>query len=336
MKLSANLSLLLILLICYSGLTTASPYIPPGAWPDGDKGTMAYRANNGQLRNTDRNPCPNVRYYAERAALGIYLAEKSQVAFVLTKPSLDTAVADTLYRVDMKLLGGRKVIPAGDGTLADFSHYFIDDYSLTGVKAFHRVIYSSVYDSIDVHFHHGTSGPRISFVIRPGGDPADIKLLFAGQDSIAYIDEGLNLYLEEQWIEFKQAVAYQDDDGEVVPLSWTATYNEYAEDAVEFVFDTYDPELPLILEIGYPPLGGGGGGGAGSNLDWSTTVGADDTEPGGGDYITGGDALPDGDLIVTGCTGDWGFPANPGVTPVLLGRDIYVSRFNYAPVRWSG
>jgi len=100
---------------------------------------------------------------------------------------------------------------------------------------------------------------------------------------------------------------------------------------VQFEFDTYDTRGALIFEIGYPPLPAQGGGGEPEgNLSWSTSVGGDANDH-VSDHIMSGDHMPDKDLVVTGTTDDPAFPAQVGTTYVPILRDVFASRFDYAP-----
>ena len=300
----------------------------------GDEGhfPVGWRENLGQVFDTDDNTRPDVYFKAERAPIGVYLRDKSIVSFTLATNHNDTLVPDTLYRVDMSMLGN-EVDPVAIGDpLSGHANYYRHGSSTEEVHAYGRVVYHNVWDSVDVHYYYGSTGPRTAFVIKPGGNPGQLKLGFSGQDSLGIDWQGaLNMHLQGRWIELREAVAYQVDSvNNTIPLNWTANYTHEPGTAfVGFSWDTYDPTQVLVLQIGYPPLPPSGGGGTG-NLTWSTTVGSD-LPNAWGDYIKGGDHLPDADLVVTGHTSDPLFPASNGQTLFLQSHDVFVSRFDHAP-----
>lgn len=309
------------------------PYVPPSPWPDEGEGKTVYRENIGQRRDTNGDPCPEVSFTSEGSPVVVDAQTKSRVSFTLPIADDDTATIDTLYRVDMGFRDGRERTPLALEHVADVNNYYRGADSYTDVEGFLRLLYWSVWDSVDVHLSQGLIGPRLAFVVRPGGSPDAITLSFTGQDSLGIDWQGaLRIYLNERWLTFNEAVAYQvESNGAITPLNWTAGYEHVdGTSYVKFNFDTYDDQKPLVLLIGYPPPPPQGGGGGPSNLTWSTTAGRDLGYL-WADFFLGGDHLPDNDLIITGATMDPFFPATPGTVPTPMSRDVFVSRFRYAP-----
>ena len=129
------------------------------------------------------------------------------------------------------------------------------------MPAYYRGIYQNVLKRIDLHLYGSSGGPRMAFVVKPGGIPADISLTFNGQDSLGLDWQGtLKVYLQNKWVELRQAVAYQvGSDGTMTDVNWTATYQlDQGNAVVQFAFGTYDHQKPLVLQIGYLAMGGGG------------------------------------------------------------------------------
>ena len=258
---------------------------------------------------------------------------KSRITYTLPVADSDTATIDTLYRVDMGFSGARERNPIPLDEVGDVVNYYQPSGSFTGVVGYKRLVYWSLWDSVDVHYSQGITGPRMAFVVRPGGSPESIVVTFLGQDSLNIDWQGaLRLYLDEKWFKFEQAIAYQvETNGAITPLNWTASYEHVdGTSYVKFNFDAYDAGKPLVFLIGYPPPPPQGGGGGAENLTWSTTAGRN-TGYLDSDFYLGGDHLPDNDLIVTGATMDPLFPATPGVVPTPMLRDVFVSRFDYSP-----
>jgi len=258
---------------------------------------------------------------------------KSRITYTLPVADNDTATIDTLYRVDMGFSGARERNPIPLDEVGDLVNYYQPSGSFTGVVGYKRLVYWSLWDSVDVHYSQGITGPRMAFVVRPGGTPESIVVTFLGQDSLNIDWQGaLRLYLDEKWFRFEQAIAYQvETNGAITPLNWTASYEHVdGTSYVKFNFDAYDAGKPLVFLIGYPPPPPQGGGGGADNLTWSTTAGRN-TGYLDSDFYLGGDHLPDNDLIITGATMDPLFPATPGVVPTPMLRDVFVSRFDYAP-----
>ena len=258
--------------------------------------------------NTDGNPLSDVAFYAEQAPLGIYLTDKNTVHFTWADVVKDSIQPDSLFRVDMDFYNGLSVPPVAYGQTPDLANYYLGAFEATNVKAFHRVKYSSVWNGIDVHFHHGSTGPRMSFIVRPGASPGAIGLRFNGQDSLHVDWAGrLKIWLDNKWIEFQEAVAYQvGDTGNIMPVNWTANYELVdGSPVVKFSFDTYDTERPLLIQIGYPPLPAMGG--TSDNMEWSTYVGGN-----GGDELESVAVDENGDAYTCGSSWSNDFPVDPG------------------------
>ena len=265
------------------------------------------RKNNGQVLDSDMQQRPDIYSYFEASPIGIYLCDKSKVSFTLAAMHHDSITADTLYRVDMVLSKNRERTPDHHYLAPGIANYYRGSIAAEVVVANYRAAYTSIEDSIDCHFYGSRGGPRIAFVIRPGGNPADIKLSFLGQDSLGIDWQGaLRVYLQDKWLKLEQAVAYQVSGTTLIPVPWTGGYtHEEGTAYAGFTFGSYNPELPLVLQIGYPPLMGGGDDQR--DLGWCTFVGGN-----GGDELTCVEVDEVGDPYTCGYTNAMDFPVSPG------------------------
>ncbi len=200
---------------------------------------------------------------------------------------------------------------------------------VTGVAAGKRVIYESVYDSIDYHVLSNKSGPKFLIVIRPGGDPSDIMLKFEGQDSIKVdVDGALKLIKGTSFIKLREGLAYQQVGNTIVPISWTPEYEHYGTSLlVTLSLGEYDPTLPLILQITPevppappppPPY---------TVLpEWCTNLAG----TGGNDMVSGLDHDADRNVYYTGHSNSTGgLPVTTGLITQTAGNyDFIIGRFN--------
>jgi len=286
----------------------AQLYVPPSAFGDEHQGNSVIRKEAGQTLDTDGNQRPDIKAYFENTPIGIWLREKSTVSFTLAVMHNDSLTQDTVFRVDMKLSKTRQRDPIPMFAAPGIANFYKGAIEAEDVKAYYRWVYESVEDSVDVHLFGGLGGPRIAWVVRPGGDPSDISLTFTGQDSLGIDWEGdLQIYLEDKWIELKEAVAYQvDANDNIIPLNWTASYTTDSAVHAGFEFEDYDPELPLILQIGYPPLQLGGPLEP-RNLGWCSYVGGTS-----GDELTSVEVDEVGNPYTCGHSWSADFPVAPG------------------------
>ncbi|QQR85815.1 MAG: T9SS type A sorting domain-containing protein [Flavobacteriales bacterium] len=294
---------------------------------------IGWRLNDNWIVDTNGDPRPDVAAKGEGSPIIVWPGFGSRLSFTI-------GTQDTLHRVD--------IIPAGEEASLEIDPVFEDERpgvanyyyphtapdGATNVTSYSMVKYEGIYEYINCYLYSGSSGPKLAYEILPGGDPDAIVLRFQGQDSLEIdsVTEKVTAYINGAYLEFQKAVAYQYDGSTVYPLGWAPGWEEDVDgDKLFFVWDSYDPQLPLVFLIGMPPPPGAG---PVADLDWSTTVGLGmGTTLGGGgnEFISAATSADDGDLLVAGNTTDDAFPANTGSTPHAGSHDFVFGRFEYAP-----
>ena len=165
----------------------------------------------------------------------------------------------------------------------------------------------------------------MAFVMRPGSDPNDLKLMFTGQDSLLVDLWGnLRAYYNGQFYVLPQAVAYQVGAGNsIIPVNWSTSYVIIdGGGVVRLNFSSYDSTLPLVFQVGaLPSLGPA----TLDNLCWSTYLGGTNY-----DQINASALDAAGNYFVTGSTAsDFNtIPNNPGNTTINGGQVVLVARFH--------
>jgi len=321
-------------------------YVPPDRYGDEHQGSDVIRRNDNQVFDTRGHQRRDVKAYFEGSPVGIYLRDSSRVSFTYSLMYQDSTTADTTYRVDM-LVGSPAGIqgsgipntpptkPVSPVLLVDapgISNYYRGNHATELVPAYWRGVYKEVVKRTDLHFYGSSGGPRMAFVVRPGGNPADIKLTFTGQDSLKIDWQGaLKVYMQNKWVELRQAVAYQVlPNGSMTNVNWTAAYQLGQNNAVvQFSFGTYDHQNPLVLQIGYEAMQLGGGLDT-RDLGWSTYVGGT-----GDDEFTCVETDELGNAYACGHTLAANFPVAPGnehyppFNPDAAGYDnAVITKFN--------
>jgi hypothetical protein len=280
------------------------------------KDAIGFWENRKQVKTTQELSASDVLYYTQGASPRVYFQRKGVASFVLAKRDTSIAIPDTLYRLDMKCVGpnANDIEPTAYAVKPYVQHYYTawtGNLGVEHVSGYNRLVYENIYPGIDLHFYSGPTGQKMAFLCHPGSDPLDITLQFVGQDDISIDWSGaLKLLFGETWIKLEEAIAFQyDAANNVMPLGWNASYElDSLLSVSKFTFAGYDPELPLVLQIGPPPAGGGGPIQT-PGLCWSTYFGGDQS-----DVITSSTQDADGNYFVAGRTGsgDLEFPAAPG------------------------
>lgn len=298
-------------------LLASGQTFPPDLYGEALKDVIGFWENRGQVKNSNEQAVPDVLFYTQGAIPRTHFQRKGLISFTLAKRDTTIAAPDTLYRLDMKCIGEHAVDVAPTTYMVKpyEEHYYTAWTGTTGVEHVHgysRLVYEGIYPDIDLHFYSGPAGPKMAFVCHPGSDPDHIKLQFSGQDDIALDWDGtLKLLFGQGWIKFEEAIAFQyDAANNVNTLGWNASYElDSLLSVSKFAFNGYDPTLPLVLQIGPPPLAGGGGPIQPPGLCWSTYFGGDQA-----DVITSSTEDAQGNYFVAGRTGSgpFEFPAAPG------------------------
>ncbi|MBP8824795.1 MAG: hypothetical protein KBH07_14220 [Flavobacteriales bacterium] len=316
-----------------SALVSAqSVYIPPDFFQEDYKKSIGFWKDKGQVVATDGHKTKDVLYYSEGGLPRAYLRDRSQVSFVLARVDTSIATLDTLYRLDMRPYGAsaQAVTPVSFAQKDWFQNYYLPwcgTSGITDVTGFCRVVYPNIFDKIDMHFYSGSAGQKMAFVMRPGCNPAELKLAFTGQDSIKVDLWGtLKIYYNGKYMEMPFAQAYQVGAGNtIIPVSWVPNYNvNNGTGVVSFQYSSYDPTLPLVFQVGPPPAAGGGPA-VTPGVCWAAYLGGD-----GADQVFASDVDAANNYYVTGQTFSQtlNFPVQTGQVTLNAIPRVFATKFN--------
>lgn len=306
-------------------------YVPPNRYNLPYTKAHGFPENKGQIVDTDGAPRPDVKFYSEGSYPGIFMCKDSWTAFSL--PIIDTSLTtpDTLKCLRMHPVGElaamkEPIFYQERDYIQNFYFPWTGAQGAEGVRSFSRILYENIYPSIDEHFFSAGGSQRIAFVVRPGGNPANLELEFDGQDSLSTdIWGGIKFFLGQRSVRLGQAQAYQVGNGNtIIPLNWSATYDaNNGTGVVSFNFQGYDHTLPLVFEIGPPPLGPPTYDEPG--LCWSTYFGGN-----GQGFIEKSTTDPDDNYYVAGRTYSTfiTFPPAPGNNISVAGETAYVCQLS--------
>src|SRR5262249_27876705 len=176
----------------------------------------------------------------------------------------------------MQLLGSNPAAVAqGADRLPGIANYFLGNDPAqwrTGIPTYARVHYAEVYPGISLLYYGNPRQLEYDFQVSPGADPSQIRLQFAGADSLTLDERGdLVVQAQGQILLQHKPVVYQDVAGERHAVAGTFLLEG---NPVGFALGGYDRSKGLII---YPVLtystylGGSGGvqgdGGSGIPVD---------------------------------------------------------------------
>jgi hypothetical protein len=163
--------------------------------------------NKGQVKDLNGNPNPNVLFFTSKNDSKIYFT-KSGIGFAFyaesAPPSTDangmrihtcqTNMLPNKYHVmEMELIGynpDAKIV--GEDQLGAAYNYISGEKKdwITGISSYKTITYQNIYKNIDLVVHAQSQGMKYDFVVRPGGNVADIRYHYTGSKNVSLSNEG--------------------------------------------------------------------------------------------------------------------------------------------------
>lgn len=273
-----------------SGANSSSPkaQMPKSANVVSTKKAQAYLnhdlefiENKGQYVD-DKGSADNIKFAATSKGTSVfftpnkvhYIFQKVDDSKVKEIPRNEEEMAPkvTLKRVEMELVGATTTNIVANEELPGVINYYTANSGangITGVRTFEKLTYQNVYPNIDMVMISRGKGLKAEFIVRPGGDPSQIKLRYAGTEGVSLSEKG--------------ELVVKSDFGTIsedAPFSFTLN-NEGGKDVVDITFNVsgdvvtfnvpaYDKSKTLVIDPSrdWATLHGG----AGNEQPWGACV----------------------------------------------------------------
>jgi gliding motility-associated-like protein len=114
------------------------------------------------------------------------------------------------------------------------------------VREYNKIEYSNIYDGIDYFLYTKDGALKYDFVVHPGADPDQIKLVYEGLEKLEQKHSNLRMHTGIENIFEQNPYTYQIIDGEehYVPSEFVAK-----DSVVTFNFpESYDPDKKLVID----------------------------------------------------------------------------------------
>ncbi|MGA1820464.1 MAG: hypothetical protein ACMUHU_05580, partial [Thermoplasmatota archaeon] len=117
------------------------------------------------------------------------------------------------------------LIPEGQAEIGAKYNYLIGEESdwVTHVPNFNEVVYSDVWDGIDLKYRYSNEGLKYDFILSPSSDPSDILVTVSGQGSIDITEGSLLIDVdgEVQVFDSNLEAFYLDDPSEKIDVRFS-------------------------------------------------------------------------------------------------------------------
>ncbi|MBV8857913.1 MAG: VCBS repeat-containing protein [Acidobacteria bacterium] len=214
------------------------------ARPSADYGSLPLRfeANRGQTS-------PRVKFLARGGGYTLFLAESGAVLRLRAAGGEGEGKRYGTLRLELEGASRPRKIE-GLEELSGKSNYLVGADArawLTGVPAFGRVRYESVYQGIDAVYYGRQGRLEYDLVVAPDADPSRIRLRFGGARSTR-VEESGDLVISADGGDVRQQrpVAYQEFDGARREVA--ARYAVDARGRVRFELGDYDRGRALVID----------------------------------------------------------------------------------------
>jgi len=202
--------------------------------------------------------------------------------------------------------GANRVTPQGVQEMSHLSNYFIgNDPSKwrTGVRSYREIVYSDLYDGVDLSYRTQDGQLKYEFILDPGTNPALITVSYEGVES-PHIDQSGELVVSTALGEMTDGkpISFQDER----PVE--CAFVQRGPLSFGFRCEGRDSSRPLVIDP----------------LVYATFLGGGDWDAGHGIAVDSS-----GNAYVTGDTASTDFPTTPGSFDTTS-NDAFVVKLNAA------
>lgn len=177
---------------------------------------LAFLENKGQVRDQDNNPRTDIQYKIATPGLNVFIGN-GQIHYQFFKEN-KSAIEHTSFsahRVDVSLIGANTNAPViTSGKQSYYNNYYniangkeVND--LVVANTYDKITYKDIYPNIDWVLYTANGTVEYDFVVRPGGNVADIKIKYDGVSTLSSKDGGIVATTPMGMINEKKPVAYE-------------------------------------------------------------------------------------------------------------------------------
>jgi len=250
---------LLNLVICY--LLIAKSFAQFRVAPSHQNLPAFFTENKGHITDQHGNPREDIKFLYNDNGLKIHLKNNSfsyeqYIIKPLGKVSEATGLREQIkeyeylsHRIDIQLVGANpKPTIVGLEKSTDYQNFYLPHTpdGVLKVYDYQKVIYQNIYPYIDLIFsisedENKESFAKYEFVVKPKGNPADIRLAYQGAEK---------LFLSANNLQIKTAYGVIQEDAPISFTKQNIIKSRYIlkDNVLSFQIDKYNPKDTLIID----------------------------------------------------------------------------------------
>jgi hypothetical protein len=213
--------------------------------------------NKGQLLNTSDSLVPEIKFYTHNT-YPTHLIKKNSSSFVFSKIDTIVSTIDTIQRIDLTYdrVLNTKTYPLEEQKDGGLNYFLAHTGSqgLTGVLGNNKLVAPEIYTNIDLMYTSNEKGIKYYYIVKPGGNLADIAITFTGATSYSLngTTNALSINSKVGSITFAKPIAYQltAANATVAVTSFSPTWTTNgASNKYKFNTGSYTSSLTLVIEV---------------------------------------------------------------------------------------
>ena len=205
---------------------------------------LTFQENRGQAGK-------RVKFVTRGAGYSFWLSPTSTTLALAKMAGVPAGGKASASVVRMRMVGANpKAKIRGAGTPQGHTNYLIGrDKSkwVRDIPNYSKVRYTGIYNGVDLEYYGNQQELEHDFIVKPGADPASIRLAYDGVKRTEIAANGeLHLETANGALEQKKPVAYQTINGK--RQSVESRYTLLANNEIGFEVESYDTSKPLVID----------------------------------------------------------------------------------------
>jgi Secretion system C-terminal sorting domain/Ig-like domain CHU_C associated len=213
---------------------------------------ILFMENKGQVVDINGHSRPDVLYTLSQNGVKLFFTSKG-IYYQLVK--FNSGISDekfesksaSFFRLDMNLINANEnTKPIASQQSEYYENFYLASCpkGITNVHGYSKITYPNIYPEIDWVIYFKDNKLKYDFVVRPGGDPNQIKIAYKNSEQTALESDG-SISIKTPLGEIREGapVCWTSNDHTIVPAKFNVVANE-----LKFQLETYDNSQTLIID----------------------------------------------------------------------------------------